>query len=144
MRKPKDISRSFMEAIAAEASVQVHLRLYVAGNTRHSIEAIRSLKEICELHLPGRYHLEVIDIYQRPKLAKDDQIIAVPTLLRLQPLPVRRLIGNLADQARVLAGLDLRARMPRAPDAHGSEGAPKPSGKPGKAGAPGKTHRKGR
>lgn len=147
MPKPKDISRSFMEAIAEGASVQVHLRLYVAGNTRHSIEAIRSLKEICELRLHGRYRLEVIDIYQRPELAKDDQIIAVPTLLRMQPLPMRRLIGNLTDQARVLAGLDLQAHPPATPDAHGNEGAPAPSGTPGKAGAPGaprKTHKKER
>jgi len=83
------------------------LRLYVTGMTPRSTEAFASIKAICEEHLKGLYDLEVIDIYQNPTLAKDDQIVAVPTLVRLLPAPLRRLIGNLSDSERVLLGLDL-------------------------------------
>lgn len=84
------------------------LRLYVAGMTPRSIRAIGSIKEICEAHLKGRYDLQVIDLYQQPKLAEGDQIIAVPTLIRKLPPPLRRLIGDLSDRERVLIGLDLK------------------------------------
>ncbi len=86
------------------------LRLYVAGTTPRSSRAIRSIKSICEEHLKGRYRLEVVDIYQRPALARDEQIVATPTLIRELPLPLRRLIGDLSDTERVLVGLDLRTR----------------------------------
>jgi circadian clock protein KaiB len=76
--------------------------------TPRSSLAIANIKEICEEHLKGRYALEVIDIYQQPVLAKGDQIIAVPTLIRRLPMPLRRLIGDLSDRPRVLIGLDLR------------------------------------
>jgi circadian clock protein KaiB len=86
------------------------LRLYVAGMTRRSARAIANIKEICEEHLKGRFALEVIDIYQQPLLAEGDQIIAVPTLLKKLPPPLRRLIGDLSDRERVLIGLDLKPR----------------------------------
>jgi circadian clock protein KaiB len=97
-------------AKAAEAEPMCVLRLYVAGINPRSSEAIRSIKEICEQHLQGRYDLEVIDIYQQPKLARGEQIIAVPTLVKKLPLPLRRFIGNLADEERILFGLDLRSK----------------------------------
>jgi circadian clock protein KaiB len=83
------------------------LRLYVAGTTPQSTRAILNIQNICEEHLKGRYQLEVIDIYQRPQLAKDEQIIAVPTLVKRLPEPLRRLIGSFSDSERVLVGLDL-------------------------------------
>jgi circadian clock protein KaiB len=86
------------------------LRLYVTGMTPRSIEAFTAIKAICEEHLEGRYDLEVIDIYQHPELARDEQIIAVPTLVKKLPAPLRRLIGNLSIEERVLLGLDLRRR----------------------------------
>jgi circadian clock protein KaiB len=86
------------------------LRLYVAGTTPQSLRAIGNIKKICEEHLAGRYDLEVIDIYQQPSLAEGEQIIAVPTLVKKLPEPLRRLIGDLSDTYRVLVGLDLRPR----------------------------------
>jgi circadian clock protein KaiB len=83
------------------------LRLYVAGINPKSSTAIRSVKEICEQHLKDHYDLEIIDIYQQPALAKGEQIIAVPTLIKKLPDPLRRFIGNLADQEKILVGLDL-------------------------------------
>lgn len=85
------------------------LRLYVTGSTSRSLRAIENIRRICNEHLEGRYDIEVIDIYQQPSLAKDEQIIAAPTLIRKLPLPLRRLVGDLSDEERVLFGLDLRA-----------------------------------
>nr|WP_281054930.1 circadian clock KaiB family protein [Thiocystis violascens] len=82
----------------------------MASLTPRSMAAIRSVKEVCEKHLQGRYELEVIDIYEHPTLAKGEQIVAAPTLIKQLPLPLRRLIGDMADEQRVLVGLDLRAR----------------------------------
>jgi circadian clock protein KaiB len=84
------------------------LRLYVTGMTLRSMQAIANLREICETRLQGRYELEVVDIYQHPRLARDEQIVAAPTLIRKLPLPLRRMVGNLSDQESVLMGLDLR------------------------------------
>ncbi len=84
------------------------LKLYVAGVARKSSLAIRSLTEICDQYLKGRYSLEVIDIYKNPTLAKGEQIIAAPTLIKELPAPLRKLIGDMADKERVLLGLDLR------------------------------------
>jgi circadian clock protein KaiB len=84
------------------------LRLYVTGMTPRSTEAIARTKAICEERLAGRYELEVIDIYQQPILAKGEQIIATPTLIKKLPLPLRRLVGDLSNRQRVLLGLDLR------------------------------------
>ena len=86
------------------------LRLYVAGLTFHSTASIQSVKQICEDHLKGRYDLEIIDICREPMLAKGEQIIAAPTLIKKLPLPLRRLIGDMADQKKVLVGLDLRKK----------------------------------
>jgi len=85
------------------------LRLYVAGQTPKSIEAFSNLKMICETHLRGRYRIEVIDLLEHPHLSKGDQILAIPTLVRKLPQPVRKIIGDLSDANRVLVGLDLRA-----------------------------------
>lgn len=85
------------------------LRLYVAGANRRSSEAIRSITEVCEQYLKGRYDLQVIDLYQKPTLAKGEQIIAAPTLIRKLPLPLRRLIGDMTNKEKILVGLDLRS-----------------------------------
>jgi circadian clock protein KaiB len=83
------------------------LRLYVSGSTLKSVRAVENIKRICEQHLKNRYDLEVIDIYQQPNLARDEQIVAVPTLIKRLPLPLRRLIGDLSNLKTVLFGLDL-------------------------------------
>jgi len=84
------------------------LRLYVAGPTPKSATAFRNLERICEEHLAGRYHIEVIDLLKNPQLAQGDQILAVPTLVRKLPAPIRKIIGTLSNTERVLVGLDLR------------------------------------
>jgi len=84
------------------------LRLYVAGQTPNSLTAFANLKKICEDHLGTRYSIEVIDLQKHPQLAKDHQIIAVPTLIRKLPTPVKKIIGNLSNTEKVLVGLDLR------------------------------------
>ena len=86
------------------------LKLYVAGVNRKSAQAIRTVKKICDEHLSGRYELTIIDIYQQPTLARGEQILAAPTLIKKLPLPLRRMIGSMADEDRVLVGLDLRPR----------------------------------
>jgi circadian clock protein KaiB len=85
------------------------LRLYITGNTPQSMRAIVNLKKICEDHLKDRYDLEIIDIYKNPELAKGEQIIAAPTLIKSLPHPLRKLIGDLSNHEKVLLGLDLRA-----------------------------------
>jgi len=85
-----------------------HLRLYVAGHTPKSIKAFDNLKKICEEHLKGKYHIEVVDLLKNPQLAKGDQILAVPTLVRRLPPPLKKIIGDLSNTLRVLVGLDLR------------------------------------
>jgi circadian clock protein KaiB len=98
-----------LEAAAQRASPSRYvLKLYVAGTSRRSATAIRAITEICEQYLKGRYELRIIDIYQQPTLAKGEQIIAAPTLIRKLPLPLRRFIGDLADTQKVLVGLDVR------------------------------------
>jgi len=84
------------------------LRLYVAGKTPRSLTAFRHLKELCETHLKGKYAIEVIDLLENPQLASGDQILAVPTLVRKLPEPVKKIIGDLSNTERVLVGLDLR------------------------------------
>jgi circadian clock protein KaiB len=85
-----------------------NLRLYVAGQTPKSLQAFANLKKICEEHLAGRYRIEVIDLLINPQLAKGDQIVAIPTLVRKLPEPLRKIIGDLSNTERVLVGLDLR------------------------------------
>ena len=83
------------------------LRLYVTGTTARSTRAVANLRQLCEQHLPDRYELEVVDVYQQPELAAREQLVAVPTLVKRLPLPLRRLVGDLSNRQRVLAGLDL-------------------------------------
>jgi circadian clock protein KaiB len=91
-----------------DPGVIVELRLYVAGQTPKSLIALRNLKKICEEPLQGRYRLAVIDLVKSPQLAHDDQILAIPTLVRNLPQPIRKIIGDLSDTQRVLVGLDVR------------------------------------
>jgi len=84
------------------------LRLYVAGKSRKSVIAFSNLRRICEEHLRGKYRIEVVDLLKNPLLARGDQILAVPTLVRKLPPPMKKIIGDLSDQARVLVGLDVR------------------------------------
>lgn len=84
------------------------LRLYVAGQTPKSITALTNLKRLCETHLAGRYEIEVIDLLKNPKLAAGDQILAIPTLVRKLPTPIKKIIGDLSNETRVLVGLDVR------------------------------------
>ncbi|WP_295409634.1 circadian clock KaiB family protein [uncultured Thiocystis sp.] len=109
--KPPDSDATTDQAAAPPPSPPAFvLRLYVAGATPKSVRAIANLKRICKEHLQGNYSLEVIDLYQRPQLAKGEQIIAVPTLIKALPLPLHRMIGTLSDTERVLVGLDLQGK----------------------------------
>lgn len=93
-----------------EAGDFYDLRLYVAGQTPKSVAAIANLKRFCEEHLAGKYRIEVVDLVQDPKLARSDQILAIPTLVRRLPEPIRKIIGDLSSSERVLVGLDVRQR----------------------------------
>jgi circadian clock protein KaiB len=95
----------------ASPKAEYELRLYVAGQTPRSVQAFANLKKICEEHLAGRYRIEVIDLLENPQLAKGDQILAIPTLVRTLPSPIRKIIGDLSDKERVLVGLDVRAAV---------------------------------
>jgi circadian clock protein KaiB len=86
------------------------LRLYIAGQTPKSLAAMRNLKKVCEEHLAGNYEIEIIDLMANPRLAKDHQIVAIPTLVRKLPNPIRKIIGDLSDTERALVGLELRPR----------------------------------
>jgi circadian clock protein KaiB len=100
---------TFSEAKAASgAHLDWDLRLYVAGPTPKSVAAFRNLERLCEEHLAGRYHIEIIDLMKNPQLAQSDQILAVPTVVRKLPSPMRKMIGNLSNIERVLVGLDFR------------------------------------
>ncbi len=110
-KKHKLSAMEELEKVAQDAKSQQYvLRLYVAGMTPRSEEAIRKVTAICEDKLVGRCSLEVIDIYQHPTLAKGEQIIAVPTLVKKLPLPLRKIIGSMADEDKLLLGLDLRSK----------------------------------
>ncbi|HYF67725.1 MAG TPA: circadian clock KaiB family protein [Ohtaekwangia sp.] len=89
-------------------SVEYELRLYVAGNTPRSITALNNLNRYCEEHLKGRYKIEVIDLLVTPQLAQGDQILAIPTLVRKVPEPIRKIIGDLSNEEKVLVGLDIK------------------------------------
>jgi circadian clock protein KaiB len=107
-KTPKSAPRPTKEA-TAEPDVWT-LRLYVAGQTPKSIAAFANLKQICDEHLAGRYQIQVIDLLENPQLARGDQILAIPTLVRKLPQPVRKIIGDLSNTERVLIGLDLLPR----------------------------------
>jgi circadian clock protein KaiB len=108
--KQKKTASALEEKLAKRDEEKYVLRLYVTGQTPNSVRAIANIKAICEEHLKGRYNLQVVDIYQQPQLAKDEQILAAPTLIKKLPLPLRRLVGDLSTTERVLLGLDLRAK----------------------------------
>jgi len=99
-------------ATPSPASKAYVLRLYVAGQTPKSVLAFTNLKQICEDHLQGRYEIEIIDLLEQPQLARGDQILAVPTLVRRLPEPIKKIIGDLSNTERVLVGLDLQERRP--------------------------------
>jgi circadian clock protein KaiB len=103
-------SRGPVEESKAALEERWTLRLYVAGQTPRSAMAFDNLKRICEERLKGHYTIEVIDLLKNPRLAKDDQILAIPTVVRKLPVPVRRIIGDLSNTERVLVGLDLRRK----------------------------------
>jgi len=86
-----------------------NLRLYVAGQTPKSVTALANLKKICEQHMDGEYHIEVIDLMKNPQLAQKDQILAIPTLIRELPTPIQRIIGDLSNTERVLVGLNVQS-----------------------------------
>ncbi len=111
-KKIKTSESEFEKALKSSSGEMHILRLYVAGITPKSTRAIANVKELCEKHLQDRYELEVVDIYQQPKLAMGEQIIAVPTLIKKLPLPLRRLIGDMSDTERFLVGIDLKPKTP--------------------------------
>ena len=107
-------TRAGLEAAAANLdNARYVLRLYVTGRTRNSERAIVNIRKICEEHLRGRYDLEIVDISQRPARAEGEQIIAVPTLIKKLPLPLRRFIGDMSQTERILLGMDLRKATDR-------------------------------
>ena len=93
---------------AGKKILQYELRLYVAGNTPKSMTALNNLKRYCEEHLQGQYKIEVIDLLVQPQLAEGDQILAIPTLVRKVPVPIRKIIGDLSNEEKVLVGLNIR------------------------------------
>ncbi len=107
--KPEALA-DFEKSVALRERRRYVLRLYVAGSTPRSARAIENIKRVCEQHVQGRYDLEIIDLYQQPKLAAGDQIVAVPTLVKQLPVPLRRFLGDLSDEERLLVGLDLKER----------------------------------
>src|SRR5512147_806335 len=108
MDEHEDTTQEFEEALKRLSEEKYILRLFVAGMNSKSLQAIENIKAICEKYLPGRYQLEVIDVYQQPILAKDGQIVAAPTLIKELPPPLRKLVGSMADTERVLVGMDLQ------------------------------------
>jgi len=110
MKKRKTTTKAFEKATVKPDRAMYVLLLYVTGLTPKSTLAIANVQKLCETHLAGYYELKVIDIYQQPHLAKKEQIVATPTLIKKQPLPVRRLIGDMSDTERFLAGIDLKPR----------------------------------
>ncbi len=112
-KKPAPVQNQaaeFERALSRSTQKQYLLRLYVTGTTPKSMRAIANIKGICEQHLKGRYELEVIDIYQQKDLAKKADILAAPTLIKRLPLPLRKMIGDMANTQRMLVGLDLRPK----------------------------------
>jgi circadian clock protein KaiB len=110
LNRGKTSTEEFEEAAATRDRAMYVLRLYVTGMTPKSTLAIANVQTLCEKHLAGCYELKVIDIYQQPELARGAQIIATPTLIKKQPLPLRRLIGDMSDTEKFLRGVDLKPR----------------------------------
>lgn len=110
MTKTRPSTAEYETAIERAGSERYELRLYIAGTTPASGKAVENLRAICEAHLSGRYELTVIDVFQQPGLARNEQIIAVPTLIKRLPAPLRRIVGDLSNEHRVLVGLDLKSK----------------------------------
>ena len=110
--KAVDSTKAFEDALAdGPEAAHYCLRLFITGSTPRCVRAIENIRAICDANLAGQYELEVIDIYQHPERAKPEQIVVTPTLVKSKPLPVRKLMGDLSDKARVLAGLDIVRRQ---------------------------------
>jgi circadian clock protein KaiB len=109
--KARDDAKAFEDALSAKPATHYRLRLFVAGTTPRSARAIQNIRAICEENLQGRYDLEVIDIYQHPEQIKPEQIVVIPTLVKEQPLPLRKMIGDLSNREQVLVGLDIVHRQ---------------------------------
>jgi len=104
IKKPNDAARRKTSSDAGETQ---YLRLYVTGGSPHSRRAIENTKRLCEEHLKGRYDLEVIDLYQQPELARDEQLVAIPTLIKYHPLPIKRFVGDMTRTAQILRELSV-------------------------------------
>src|SRR5262245_9460408 len=104
----KAVAKKSKTSRSTESAVKWELRLYVAGQTPKSLAAFSNLKRICDEHLAGMYRIEVIDLFREPHMAAGDQIVAIPTLIRKLPQPIKRIIGTLKDSEKVLVGMDLR------------------------------------
>jgi circadian clock protein KaiB len=110
MKRVKKSTEKLAKIVEKLERAKYVLRLYVTGMTPKSTLAIDNVQKLCEKYLEGFYELKIIDIYQQPKLAKEEQIIATPTLIKQLPLPIRRLIGDMSDTERCLAGIDLKTK----------------------------------
>lgn len=111
MNAPPEQPRS--NASPVDAAAEWELRLYVAGQSARSVTAFANLKKLCEAHLAGKYRIEVIDLLENPQLSRDDQIVAIPTLVRNLPTPIRKIIGDLSNTEKTLVGLQLRPAGPK-------------------------------
>ena len=109
MDREEKTLKEFEKAITEQGEQVYVLRLFISGASPKSMEAIKNIKKICEEHLAGHYELEVVDVYQQPQVAADEQIVAAPMLVKRFPLPLRKLIGNLSNTSKVLQRLGLRA-----------------------------------
>lgn len=107
-KKQKSTTEEFEEALKQGENRKFVLRLFVTGITPRSLEAIDEVRRLCEEHLKGRYELQVVDIYKQPQAAQQDQVFAAPTLVKLLPLPVRKIVGDMTRKERLLAGLDIK------------------------------------
>jgi circadian clock protein KaiB len=107
LKEKSETTKEFEKELHAARNEKYVLRLYVTGMTPKSINAIENIRKICEENLQGRYDLEVIDIYQQPEYAKKEEILAAPTLIKKLPLPLRKFIGDMSNQEKILIGLDL-------------------------------------
>jgi circadian clock protein KaiB len=106
--KPRSLQQIADDDVPQQSGEMWDLRLYIAGQTPRSVSAFANLKKICEQHLQGRYNIEVVDLVKHPQLAAGDQILAIPTLVRKLPQPLRKIVGDLRDTERALVGLQLR------------------------------------
>ncbi len=109
-RRREDHAEALTRAAKARGKRKYVLRLFVAGVTPRSQQAIQTVKEVCNQHLEGRYELEIVDIYQQPEAVRQEQVIVAPTLVKKLPAPLRKLIGDMANREKLLLGLDVKAK----------------------------------